>query len=132
MADAVGADAVLLCDMATDLYNPNVIRSGIGTVFTNNIAVDSTRNIIDFLKQRKITTYAASLQAQKIYYEFDYRKPTAFVVGEESNGLSELWQNSADEKLIIPMNGTIDSLNVSVSAAVLLYEALRQRRDIKE
>lgn len=130
-ADAVGVDAVLLCDMATDLYNPNVIRSGIGTVFTNKIAVDSTGNIIDFLKQRKITTYAASLQAKKIYYEFDYKKPTAFVVGEEANGLSDLWQTNADEKLIIPMNGTIDSLNVSVSAAVLLYEALRQRKASK-
>lgn len=127
-ADAVGVDAVLLCDMGTDLYNPNVIRSGIGTVFTNKIAVDSTRNIIDFLKQKKITTYAASLQAKKIYYEFDYRKPIALVVGEEANGLSALWQSNADEKLIISMNGTIDSLNVSVSAAVLLYEALRQRK----
>ena len=126
-ADAVGVDAVLLCDMATDLYNPNVIRSGIGTVFTNKIAVDSTGNIIDFLKHHKIKTYAASLQAEKIYYEFDYKKPTAFVVGEEANGLSELWQSNASEKLIIPMNGIIDSLNVSVSAAVLLYEALRQR-----
>jgi len=127
-ADAVGIDAVLLCDMATDLYNPNVIRSGIGTVFTNQIAVDSTRNIISFLNQRRVTSYAASLQAKKVYSDFDFKKPTAFVVGEEANGLSELWQNSADELLIIPMNGTIDSLNVSVAAAVLLYEALRQRK----
>jgi TrmH family RNA methyltransferase len=126
--DAVGIDAVLLCDMATDLYNPNVIRSGIGTVFTNQIAVDSTRNIISFLKDRCVTSYAASLQAKKVYSDFDFKKPTAFVLGEEANGLSELWQNSADEPLIIPMNGAIDSLNVSVAAAVLLYEALRQRK----
>jgi TrmH family RNA methyltransferase len=127
-ADAVGVDAVILCDMATDLYNPNVIRSGIGTVFTNQIAVDYTGNAIAFLKEKGVKTYAADLEATDNYFDKNFQAPTAFIVGEEANGISEAWRAAADEKLIIPMNGKIDSLNVSVAAAVLLYEAARQRR----
>jgi TrmH family RNA methyltransferase len=127
--DAVNADAVIICDAKTDVYNANVIRSSVGTVFTNQIAVDSTWNVIQYLKEQNINSYAAYLETNHEYYESDFAKPTAIVVGTEADGLSEDWINAATDKIKIPMLGEIDSLNVSVSAAVLLYEALRQRRN---
>lgn len=125
--DAVGVDAVIVCDTKTDIYNPNVVRSGIGTVFTNQIAIASTVDVISFLKERGIKTYAADLTATQGYYQKDLTKPAAIIVGDEATGLSPDWVGAADERFKIPMLGRIDSLNVSVSAAVLLYEALRQR-----
>lgn len=126
-ADAVGVDGVILCDMKTDIYNPNVIRSSIGTVFTNQIAIDSTGNVLKFLKQNNIHAFAAHLEGAQSYFEMDFQRPTAIVVGAESTGLSDSWNDAAVEKLKIPMRGEIDSLNVSVAAALLLYESLRQR-----
>ena len=125
--DAVKVDAVIVCDTKTDIYNPNAIRSGIGTVFTNQIAIASTAEVIAFLKEKNIRTYAADLTATENYYQKPLDQPTAIVVGDEATGLSALWVQSADQRIKIPMLGRIDSLNVSVSAAVLLYEALRQR-----
>jgi TrmH family RNA methyltransferase len=125
--DAAGADAVIVCDTKTDIYNPNVVRSGIGTVFTNQIAIAETSEVILFLKEKGITTYAADLTATDDYYQKDLAKATAIIVGDEATGLSEQWVQAADERVKIPMLGRIDSLNVSVSAAVLLYEARRQR-----
>jgi TrmH family RNA methyltransferase len=125
--DAAGVDAVIICDAKTDLYNPNVIRSSIGTIFTNQIAVCETSEAIAFLKKNNITTFAAELGARKFHYEQNFKTPLAIAVGTEATGLSEEWMNAADEKIKIPMLGEIDSLNVSVSAAVLLFEAVRQR-----
>ncbi len=126
-ADAAGVDVVIICDNKTDIYNPNVIRSSIGTVFTNQLAVCETEEAIDFLKQRAIVTYAADLKAEAFHFQQDFKKATAIVVGAESTGLSRRWKRAADVNVKIPMLGKIDSLNVSVSAGVLLFEARRQR-----
>lgn len=126
-ADAAGADAVIICDAKTDVYNPNVIRSSVGTVFTNRVVVADTQEVIRFLKNKHIGTFAAELHATSPHFAPDYTKPTAFVVGTEATGLSDVWLQAANQKIKIPMKGMIDSLNVSVSAAVLLYEAVRQR-----
>lgn len=126
-ADAAGVDAVIICDAKTDLYNPNVIRSSVGTVFTNRVVAAETEEVMRFLASKQITTYAAELNATQPHYAADYTKPSAFVVGTEATGLSPVWLTAANQKIKIPMMGKIDSLNVSVSAAVLLYEAVRQR-----
>lgn len=125
--DAVAVDAVIVCDARTDVYNPNVVRSSIGCNFTNQIGVGTTEEVIHFLKEKKVKTYAAELTAEKFYFEQDLKEATAIVVGTEATGLSEEWIHAAEERIKIPMLGTIDSLNVSVSAAVLLFEARRQR-----
>lgn len=127
-ADAAGADAVIICDAKTDVYNPNVIRSGVGTVFTNQIAVCETKQAIHFLKANNIATYAAELTAKEYHFQKNFRQPSAVIVGTEATGLSEEWIKVADEHIKIPMLGHIDSLNVSVSAAILLFEAVRQRQ----
>lgn len=125
--DAVSVDAVIVCDTKTDIYNPNVVRSSIGTIFTNQIAVSSAEEVIAYLKEKGVRTYAADLTATQNYYAKELSKPSAIIVGDEAAGLSEEWVKAADERVKIPMLGRIDSLNVSVSAAVLLYEAVRQR-----
>jgi TrmH family RNA methyltransferase len=127
-ADAAHLDAVIIANPKSDLYNPNIVRSSVGCLFTNQIATGTTAEIIAFLKEKGVKTYAADLEATDNYFDKNFQAPTAFIVGEEANGISEAWRAAADEKLIIPMNGKIDSLNVSVAAAVLLYEAARQRR----
>lgn len=127
-ADAVNADAVIVCDPKTDFYNPNVIRSSIGTVFTNRIAAGSSEETINFLQQNNIPYYAASLEATDFYYQKNFAKSTAIVVGTEATGLTPLWTAADANTIKIPMLGKIDSLNVSVSAAILLYEAIRQRQ----
>lgn len=126
-ADAAGVDAVIICDAHTDVYNPNVVRSSVGTVFTNQLAVCETSKAIDFLKTKKITTYAAELTATESHSQKNFKIGTAIVVGAEATGLSKEWMDAADEKIKIPMRGKIDSLNVSVSAGILLFEAVRQR-----
>lgn len=126
-ADAAGVDAVIVCDAKCDVFNPNVIRSSIGTLFTNAVAVCNTTEAIGFLKEKKIRTFAAELSARDFHYEKNYQAATAFVVGTEATGLTEEWINAADEKIKIPMRGEIDSMNVSVSAGILLFEAVRQR-----
>ena len=127
-ADASGADALIICDPLTDLYNPNVIRSSIGAFFTVPVAVCSSSQAIDFLKRSGIRILTAQLQDSKLYYETDMRCGTALVMGTESTGLTEEWRRAADAHIRIPMLGRLDSLNVSVSAAILLFEAVRQRR----
>lgn len=124
--DAAAVDAVIVCDTKTDIYNPNVVRSSIGTVFTNQIAVAGTEQVIAFLALKGITIFAADPGASLKYHEADFCQSVAIVVGDEATGLSQNWKLHAG-CLGIPMRGRIDSLNVSVSAAILLYEALRQR-----
>ena len=127
-ADAAGADAVIVCDPLTDLYNPNLIRASIGAVFTLQVAAATTGDTIGWLKSRGIRILTAQLQDSELYYDTVMTGPTAIVMGTESTGLSDTWRAAADAHIRIPMLGRLDSLNVSVSAAILLFEALRQRQ----
>ena len=126
-ADAAKLDAVIIANPKGDLYNPNVVRSSIGCLFTNQIATGTTSEIISFLKEHKIAIYCATLQNANSYNAEDYTIPTALVVGTEATGLSQEWRDAATKNVIIPMQGEIDSMNVSVSAAILIFEAKRQR-----
>lgn len=126
-ADAAGLDAVIIANPKSDLYNPNIVRSSVGCLFTNQIATGTTEEIISFLKQHKISIFAATLQNSTSYITQDYTQPTALVVGTESTGLTEDWRKAATQNVIIPMAGEIDSMNVSVAAAILIFEAKRQR-----
>ena len=126
-ADAANVDAVVIANPRSDLYNPNIIRSSVGCVFTNQIATGSTEEIIAFLKSNNINIYCAALQASGLYTEQDYTKPSAIVVGTESTGLSKEWIENSTKNIIIPMQGVIDSMNVSVAAGILIFEAKRQR-----
>ena len=126
-ADAAQADAVIVCDPLTDLYNPNLIRSSIGAIFTVPCVACSTDECIAFLKARGIRILTAQLQDSHLYYDTDMRCGTAIVMGTESTGLTDTWRRAADAHIRIPMLGRLDSLNVSVSAAILLFEAVRQR-----
>lgn len=127
-ADAAGADAVIVCDPLTDIWNPNLIRSSVGAVFSVPVAVCTSEDAIAFLKERGIRIFTAQLQDSEWYYDTDMTGATALVMGTESTGLTQAWRDSADAHIKIPMLGRLDSLNVSVSAAVLLYEAVRQRK----
>lgn len=127
-ADAAGADAVILCDPLTDLYNPNVIRASTGGIFTVPLATASSREAIAWLKAQGIRILTAQLQDSDLYYDSDMTGPTALVMGTEDKGLTQPWREAADAHIRIPMMGALDSLNVSVSTAVLLFEAVRQRR----
>lgn len=127
-ADAAGADAVIVCDPLTDIWNPNLIRSSVGAVFSVPVAVCTSADAIAFLKKRGIRILTAQLQESEWYYDTDMTGATALVMGTESTGLTQAWRDSADAHIKIPMLGRLDSLNVSVSAAVLLYEAVRQRK----
>ena len=126
-ADAAQADAVIVSDPLTDLYNPNLIRSSIGAIFTVPCVACSTDECIAFLKARGIRILTAQLQDSHLYYDTDMRCGTAIVMGTESTGLTDTWRRAADAHIRIPMLGRLDSLNVSVSAAILLFEAVRQR-----
>lgn len=130
-ADAAAADAVIVCDALTDLYNPNLIRSSIGAIFSVPCVACSSEECIRFLKSRGIRILTAQLQDSHLYYDTDMRCATAIVMGTESTGLTEQWRQAADAHIRIPMLGQLDSLNVSVSAAILLFEAVRQRKDVK-
>ncbi|MBQ4484362.1 MAG: RNA methyltransferase [Prevotella sp.] len=127
-ADAAKADAVIVCDPLTDLYNPNLIRASIGAVFTVPVVACDSSACIDFLKSKNIQILTAQLQDSSLYYETDMRRGIAIVMGTESTGLTQQWRLAADAHIRIPMLGRLDSLNVSVSAAILLYEAVRQRK----
>ena len=126
-ADAAGADAVIVCDPLTDLYNPNLIRASIGAVFSVPVVAASSAETIEWLRSRGVTIYTAQLQDSSWYYDCDMKKATAIVMGTEATGLTGIWRVAADRHIRIPMLGKLDSLNVSVSAAVLLFEAVRQR-----
>lgn len=126
-ADAAGIHAVIICDPRVDFYNPNVIRSSIGCVFTNQIASASSDETIQWLKDNDISVFCTYLKASKPYYEVDYTKSCAIIMGTESTGLSPLWIENSKANIIIPMQGKIDSMNVSTAAAVVIFEASRQR-----
>jgi len=125
--DAADVDAVIVCDPRTDIYNPNVIRSSIGCIFSTQTISASSDEVFQFLQQKKIKSYSASPSSKKLYTETDLKIPCAIVFGTEAEGLSSKWLNSSDEQIKIPMLGKVDSLNVSASCAIILYEAIRQR-----
>jgi TrmH family RNA methyltransferase len=126
-ADAANIDAVIIAHPKSDLYNPNIVRSSVGCLFTNSIATGTTSEIIAFLQEKKINIYSATLQNATSYHIQDYTLPTALVVGTEATGLTEAWRNASMQNIMIPMQGEIDSMNVSVAAAILIFEAKRQR-----
>lgn len=126
-ADAANVDAVLIANPKTDIYNPNIIRSSVGCVFTTNIAEGTTGEILKFLKERNISIFAAELEASQVYSSMDFTGACAIVVGTEATGLSEEWLKNSYQNIIIPMQGEIDSMNVSVAAGILVFEAKRQR-----
>lgn len=126
-ADAAHLDAVIIANPKSDLYNPNIVRSSVGCLFTNQIATGSTSEIIAFLNEKNISIFGATLQDSISYHEQDFTAPTALVVGTEATGLTQQWRDAAKQNILIPMQGEIDSMNVSVAAAVLIFEAKRQR-----
>lgn len=126
-ADAANLDAVIIANPKGDLYNPNIIRSSVGCVFTKQIAIGSTTEVIDFLKNESIDLYCAALSGSTTYTKVDFTKASAIVVGTESTGLTNEWLDNSTQNIIIPMQGVIDSMNVSVSAAIVIFEALRQK-----
>ncbi len=126
-ADAASVDAVIIANPITDMFNPNIVRSSVGCLFTNPIATGSTDEVISFLKNKGIAIYCAALQASVNYTEVDFKKGSAIVLGTEADGLSKEWLQASDSNIIIPMHGEIDSLNVSVAAGIVIFEAKRQR-----
>lgn len=129
-ADAAGIDAVIVCDPLTDIYNPNAIRSGVGCIFTRQVVTCSSKEAIEWTRNKKIKVYAAALtQKALLYHQVNFCGPTAIVMGTEATGLSSEWLDTSDIQIIIPMKGIADSMNVSTSAAVLVFEAVRQREN---
>lgn len=126
-ADAAQVDAVIICDPATDLYNPNAIRSSVGCSFTVPTAICTSIEALEYLHNKDVKVYAAELEASQWYQETDFRESSAIVMGTEADGLTQFWLEKADSRIKIPMRGKIDSLNVSVSTAILTFEAMRQR-----
>lgn len=126
-ADAAGVDAVVICDPQTDFYNPNVIRSSVGCIFTKQVASASSEKTIAWLKKHGINIFCTYLKASQPYHQHDYKKPSAIVMGTEATGLSNVWVENSYANIIIPMQGKIDSMNVSTAAAVVIFEARRQR-----
>lgn len=126
-ADAAGGDAVIVADGRTDLWNPNAIRASVGAIFTVPVVEATSRDTIAWLRARSVRIFAATPAAARPYFECDMRGPTAIVVGSEQYGLTAAWLEAADERVVIPMRGSCDSLNVSAAATILLHDAVRQR-----
>jgi RNA methyltransferase, TrmH family len=133
-ADAASVFAILVCDLKTDIFNPNIIRSSIGCLFTNQVISCTNEEALKWLRKHEIIIYSSAIhENSKPYNNFDYSKESvAIVMGTEAEGLSEFWLKNCDEKIIIPMIGKIDSLNVSNSTAILVYEVMRQRNFMKK
>lgn len=127
-ADAAGVDAVIIADPRTDLYNPNAIRASVGCIFSVPLFACSSEECIKWLKNNNITIYCTYLKASIDYLDADFKKASAIVMGTEATGISQQWVDAADQNIIIPMNGIADSLNVSVTTAIVTFEAIRQRR----
>jgi RNA methyltransferase, TrmH family len=126
-ADAANLDAVIVCDPQTDIFNPNAIRSSIGCIFTMQVVTATSLETISWLKKKNIASFATALTATNFYHQTDFRNPSAIIMGSEANGLSKTWLDHADNLIKIPMLGKIDSMNVSASAAIVIFEAKRQR-----
>ena len=126
-ADATKVDAVICCNTLTDIYNPNIIRSSVGCIFTQQIVVSSKEECYRFLQEQNIAIYTTSLKAANNYLKDNYTIPSAFVFGTEAEGVDAFWEEHSKQNIIIPMRGQNDSLNVSNAVAVILFEAVRQR-----
>lgn len=126
-ADATGTDAVVVCDQVTDVFNPNVVRSSLGTLFSVPVAVAQRDEVIFWAEQNGIRLIASSPHAPKSYYRIDFTVPSAIVVGSESKGLENDWFSNANEVVNLPQLGKADSLNAAMTATVMLFEARRQR-----
>ncbi|MBO3116170.1 RNA methyltransferase [Winogradskyella sp. DF17] len=127
-ADAANIDAVIIANPKSDLYNPNIVRASVGCVFSTQIAIATSEEVIRYLKHLNFNIYSAVLQESEPYHQQDYIAPTAIVVGTEATGLTQEWRDAATQNIHIPMQGTIDSMNVSVAAGILIFEAKRQRK----
>lgn len=127
-SDAAGVDAVIVCDPTTDIHNPNVVRSSVGTLFTIPVFVADGAATLRFLKERAISIAAATPHAKSEYTKVDFTVPVAIAVGTEQYGLSDVWMKQADIQVRIPMLGVADSLNVASATTLVLYEVVRQRR----
>ncbi len=126
-ADAAKVNGMIVCDPLVDIYNPNVVRSSVGCLFTVPMAVCTNEEAHAFFKRNHIQTFAAELTAAQRYQDMDYTSPSAIIMGTEADGLTDFWIRQADKRIKIPMRGAIDSLNVSVSTAIITFEAMRQR-----
>ena len=129
-ADASGVDAVLVCDPRVDAYSPNVVRASRGTIFTVPIVETKSSQALEFLKKQGIQILAATPSAQLEYTRVDLRGPIAVALGTEDLGLSTVWMERADRLIKIPMMGKVNSLNVSIATALIVYEVVRQRQSI--
>lgn len=127
-ADAVNLDAVFITGHGTDLYNPNVIRSSMGSLFSRPVLALDNLELMAFLQRNSFKIVAATPHTQHLYWKEDFTGPTAIVLGTEHEGLSQEWLEAATAQVTIPMYGTADSLNVATAGALLMYEALRQRK----
>jgi len=128
-ADAARVDGLLVCDPRVDLWNPNVVRASRGAAFSVPVVACDNAVGLDWLKINKIRVVAATPSAETFYTDADLNYPTAIIVGTEDKGLSNFWLDNADLRVQIPMMGRVNSLNVSVSTALIVYEALRQKRN---
>ena len=126
-ADAAGVDAVIVCDPRADLYGPNVVRASRGTVFTVPTVEASNAETLDFLRTHGIRILGATPSAEAVYTREDCGGAVAIAVGTEDEGLTEFWLTNADARVLIPMLGKVNSLNVSIATALIVYEAVRQR-----
>ncbi len=125
--DAVGTDAVIVCDRCTDIFNPNVVRASVGTLFTQPVIETTHQELLPWLQSKGIRIVASTPDAEEEFTQADLTGPIALFVGTEQWGLSERWMEAADIKVRIPMRGCADSLNVATATTLLLYEVLRQR-----
>ncbi|MEM9025457.1 MAG: RNA methyltransferase [Verrucomicrobiota bacterium] len=126
-ADAAGVDAIFCCDLKTDIFNPNVIRSSQGLIFAMPVVVAESANVLDFMQHVGVITHATTPDGSKRFWDIDFSGPSAIVMGAEDTGLTDFWLKSADTRAVIPMHGAADSLNVNAAAVVTLFEAARQR-----
>jgi len=126
-AEGAGADGVLVADPTTDPFNPNVVRASLGTMFTVPLAVTDTPGAIEALRRAGVAIVATTPAGTRPHYDVDLTAPTALVVGSEQYGLSDEWIDAADERVVIPMPGSVDSLNAAMAAGIVLFEAVRQR-----
>lgn len=126
--DAAGVDGLIVCDGRTDVYNPNVIRASLGAVFTVPVVVARNQDALNYLKDNGIKTAGTFPDARISFWQADFKSKSAVLLGSEQDGLSEFWREHADEQIQVPMQGAVNSLNVSITAALVIYEAMRQRK----
>lgn len=127
VADASNISGIILTNLRTDIYNPNAVRSSLGTVFSNKVLIADVNEVLNWMRKNKITSFAAELSNSNYYYEEDFTGRIALVFGTEATGLPKDWIDNVDKRIKIPMLGKIDSLNVNTSVAIIVFEAIRQR-----